>query len=464
LKIVGRAGTGVDNIDLQAATDHGVLVVNTPGGNTVSVAELTLGAMIACARHLSRADRLLKAGEWAKKKLKGRELNGKTLGLIGLGRIGREVARRARPFGMQVVGFDPYATAEGLAELGIEVVELEALLARAHVISLHVPRTDETAHIIDAAAIARMRPGVILLNFARGGLIDEPALLAALQSGQVSAASLDAFESEPEPLPALVQHDNVLATPHIGASTQEAQENVGYYVAGTVADFLVRGVLQNAVNYPSVSREQMQALAPHLVVAERLGALAGQLADGRVNGLQVTYSGELIGQKVALLTDRVLCGALRPVLDQTDVNPVNARPLAKARGIQIVEATSTDTGGYPAMIRAELTSDRGTLAVAGAAVGKDRPPRLVRIGRVAIDAPLVGPTLYFENDDKPGVIGRVGTYAGEQGINIANFALRADGKGGALGVIQIDQRVSRAQREGLARLPGIRKVRMVDLP
>ena len=464
LKIIGRAGTGVDNIDLQAATDNGVVVVNTPGGNSVSVAELTIGAMIACARHLARADKLLKEGEWAKKKLRGNELNGKVLGLVGLGRIGREVARRARPFGLTILGYDPYSAKADLEDLGVELVELDDLIRRSHVISLHVPRTDETAHLIDAAAIDKMRDGVIILNFARGGLIDEPALLAGLESDKVAAASLDAFESEPEPLPELVQHERVLATPHIGASTQEAQENVGYYVAGQVADYLVRGELRNAVNYPSVTPEQMRALGPHMTIAGRLGAFASQAAAARMRELKVTYFGELIKQRYALLTDRILCEALRPFLDSVDVNPINARPLAKARGMKIVESTSSAEAGFSGLIRVTLTTDQGTLTVEGAAVGEGRPPRLVTVDDLIVDAPLEGPTIYFRNDDVPGVIGRVGTYAGEQGVNIANFALRSDGAGGAIGVVQVDRRLDKQEREGLRAVEGIRAVRMVNLP
>lgn len=464
LKIIGRAGTGVDNIDLQAATEHGVVVVNTPGGNSIAVAELTIGAMISCSRHLARADRLLKAGEWAKKKLRGRELNGKILGLVGLGRIGREVAKRARPFGMKVLGYDPYAVKADLAEQGIEVVELDDLLRRAHIISLHVPKTDETTHVIDAAAIAKMRDGVTILNFARGGLIDETALLAALESGKIAAASLDAFESEPDPSPDLVRHERVLATPHIGASTQEAQENVGYYVAGQVADYLVRQVLQNAVNYPSVTSEQMQALKPHLEVAARLGAFASQTAKAGMRELRMTYMGTIKDQKFALLTDQALCAALSPFLDAADVNPINARSLAESRGMKIVEATSSHAGGFPAMIRVELVTDQGVVTVEGAVVGEGRPPRLVKVDQLKIDAPLEGPTLYFENDDVPGVIGRVGTFAGDNGINIANFALRTDKRGGAIGVVQIDQHLDPNMCDKLAQVEGIRRVRMVDLP
>ncbi len=464
LRIVGRAGTGVDNIDLQAATDHGVVVVNTPGGNSISVAEMTMGAMIACARHLARADRLLKQGEWAKKKLRGRELNGKTLGLVGLGRIGREVAKRARPFGLKVLGYDPYVARTDMEERGIAVVELHELLERSHVISLHVPLTDDTRHVIDADAIGKMRDGVMLLNWARGGLIDEAALLEALNSGKVAAASLDAFESEPDPMPELVRHENVLATPHIGASTVEAQEIVGYYVAGYVADFLVRGVLQSAVNYQSITTEQMQALRPHLQVAERLGAFASQVASGRMRELEIVYMGDLAGQRFELLTDRALCEALRPFLSQADVNPINARSLARGRGLRLTEATSSDAGGFPAMIRLRLATDQGRIEVEGAAVGEGRSPRLVSIDGLDIDAPLEGPTLFFRNDDVPGVIGRVGSFAGDRGINIANFALRSDGRGGAMGVVQVDQRLDRDQRQALRDLPGIRLVRMVDLP
>ncbi len=463
LRVVGRAGSGVDNIDLQAATARGVVVVNTPGGNSVSVAELTLGAMVACARHLARADRLLKQGRWAKKELRGQELFGKTLGVIGLGRIGREVATRARAFDMRVVGADPYAARAELAEIGVEVVDLDELFARSHVVSLHVPRTAETAHLIDAAALARMRDGVLLLNFARGGLVDEQALLAALESGKVAAASLDAFESEPEPLAELVAHERVLATPHIGASTHEAQQNVGVYAATQVADYLVRGELRNAVNYPSISPDQAAALAPYLQLADRLGAFVSQAAAARMRQLTVTLQGSLVDQPTRLLVDRALAAALRPFLAAGEVNPVNARALAEQRGLRLVEAATADAGGFDARIQVELETDQGRLRATGVVAGADRPPRLVGLDGLDLDAPLAGHCLFLRNDDVPGVIGRIGSYAGDHGVNIVNFALRQDGQGGALALVQLDRRLDRAQRQALSGMEGIRAVRAVDL-
>lgn len=464
LKIVGRAGTGVDNIDLEAATDRGVVVVNTPGGNAVSVAELVMGVIIACARKIPRADASMKAGQWAKKELRGRELNGKTIGIVGLGRIGREVAARARPFGLKALGHDPFVNAEMVREQGIEPVDLPVLLSRSHIVTLHVPVNEKTRNLIGEKEIASMRDGAILLNIARGGLVDEAALLEGLKGGKIAAAGLDCYLNEPEPMRELVGHENVVATPHIGASTAEAQEQVGYYVAGYVADYLARGVLQSAVNYPAVTAEQMKALRPYLVLASRLGAFASQVATGSMRELLVNYSGELVDERYALLTDRVLCAALRPFLDEVDVNPINARSLAKSRGLKLTEATSRAECGFPGMIQVVLTTDRGAVRVEGAAVGEGRPPRLVSVDGLAFDAPLEGPTLFFRNDDVPGVIGRVGTFAGEKGINIKNFALRSDGQGGAAGVVQVDRRVDRPQRDELKKLPGIRFVRTVDLP
>jgi len=464
LKIVGRAGTGVDNIDLGACTERGVVVVNTPGGNSVSVAELVIGLVIACSRKITRADQLLKQGEWAKKQLKGHELNGKTLGIVGLGRIGRELAMRALPFGLKVLGHDPFVAKGALDDQGVELVDLPELLRRSHIVSLHVPRTDKTAGLIDADALASMREGAILINAARGGIVDERALLAALDSGHVAAAALDAFESEPEPMREIVTHERVIATPHIGASTFEAQEQVGYHVAGYVADYLVRGVLQSAVNYIAVSSEEMRAIGPYLLLAERIGAFVAQVAVGRMRKATITYSGTVASERFELLTDRALCGGLRPFLDETDVNPICARALADARGLEVIEATSRDARGFPALMRVELEAEGGTVTAEGTAFGEGQPPRLIRIDGLPINAPLDGPTVFFRNDDVPGVIGRVGTYVGEQGLNIANFALRGDKQGGAIGVVSVDRRLQRDQRNALKTLPGIRFVRMVDLP
>lgn len=464
LRIVGRAGTGVDNIDLEAATDRGVVVVNTPGGNSVSVAELTIGLVIACARHIPRADHTMKQGQWAKKELRGRELNGKTIGIVGMGRIGREVALRARPFGLKVLGYDPFVAADDLEEQGIRMVEIDELLEKSHIVTLHVPVNDKTRNLIDADALARMQDGVILVNAARGGVIDEQALIEAIEGGKVGAAALDAFMGEPAPRRDLVGHERVVASPHIGASTVEAQEQVGYYVAGFVADYLARGVLQSAVNYPAVTADEMHRLRAYLVLASRLGAFVSQIASGRMQELQITYCGDLAGARYEVLTDRALSAALRPFLDELDVNPINARSLARNRGLRVTEAISRADCGFAGLIRAVLSTSDGMVAADGTAVGADRPPRLVAVDGLSIDAPLEGPTLFFRNDDVPGVIGRVGNFAGERGINIANFALRSDGEGGAVGLVQVGRRVTREERDQLRQVPEIRFVRAVDLP
>ena len=464
LRIVGRAGTGVDNIDLAAATAKGVVVVNTPGGNAVSVAELAIGLILSCARNIALTDRKLKGGIWAKKEAKGNELNGKTLGIIGLGRIGREVAMRARAFGMQIVGFDPFVAESDLGEQGIRLVALDLLLEKSHVISVHVPLTEKTKNILGAPQIALMRSGVILINTARGGLIDEQALLDGLRSGKVGAAGLDVFATEPDPPKELVAHDKVVSTPHIGASTVEAQEQVGYDVAVSVADYLTRGILKSAVNYQSVSPEEMSALAPFLTLSSRLSAFASQIAVGRMQAVTVTYFGLLARARFSVLTDRIVCEALRPFLDEVDVNPINARSLAKGRGLQVTEASAQIGDGLSAGIRIQLTTDQGSVEVEGTSLGGGRAPRLVCLDKVEIDTPLEGPTLFFRNDDVPGVIGHLGTFAAERGINIANFALRKDGRGGAIGVVQLDQRMTKPHRDELRKVPGIRFVRSLDLP
>ncbi|RME22920.1 MAG: phosphoglycerate dehydrogenase [Deltaproteobacteria bacterium] len=464
LKIVGRAGSGVDNIDLAAATARGVVVVNTPGGNSVSVAELALGLMLACARKICHADGRLKSGQWVKKECRGIELNGKTIGIVGMGRIGRQVAKRAVAFGMKVLGYDPFIAKEKISELGAEPVDLPDLLERSHVVTLHVPLTERSRAIIDAEAISRMRSDAILINTSRGGLVDERALLEALDSGRLWAAGLDAFENEPNPLPELVGHPRVVATPHIGASTREAQEQVGYHVASTIADYLLRGELRNAVNYTSVSAEQMHRIQPYLVLAERLGAFCSQIAVGRMKRLEFTYGGDLARESYGLLTDRALCGGLRPFLNDFDVNPVSARTLAADRGMEVVEAAESGPAGKSPSMAIVMKGESGVVSVVGGLSGQGRP-RLLEVDGIPLDAPLEGTIVFLRPADVPGVVGKLGSYLGDRSINITNLALQTDGKGSAVAVASVEGPVTREIVYGLrqfAEIPFSRLVRLAS--
>ena len=463
LRIIGRAGTGVDNIDLAAASERGVVVVNTPGGNSVSVAELTLGLMLACARRITRADATLKAGRWEKSALRGHELNGKTLGLVGLGRIGCEVARRAAALGMKLLGYDPFVARQQARQLEVELVELDELLRRSHVVSLHLPLNERTRALLGREQIRMMRPGAILINAARGGLVDEEALLEALDSGHLEAAACDAFEQEPHPRPQLVGHPALVATPHIGASTVEAQEQVGYHLAGTVADYLVRGQLRNAVNYISLTPEEARQLRPYLPLAEHLGLFTARVAGGRMQQLRITYHGELATCRYQVLSDQALCGVLKPFLRHVDVNPISARSLAAERQLGLVEASAAGPCEFAGLMSLQLECEEERVTVDGAVLGPQRPPRLVAVDDLELDLPLAGRLLFFRNDDQPGVVGRLGTLLGQAGVNIDQLALRADSRGGALGVARLDRVIDEEVRRQVRALPGIRRARMIDL-
>lgn len=463
LRIIGRAGTGVDNIDLTAASERGVVVVNTPGGNSISVAELTLGLMLACARRIPRADSALKAGRWEKSALRGHELYGKTLGLVGLGRIGREVARRAAALGMKLLGYDPFVNRQQAQKLEVELVELDELLRRSHVVSLHLPLNERTREMLGREQLQLMKPGAILINAARGGLVDEQALLEALQSGHLQAAACDAFAQEPSPNPQLVGHPSLVATPHIGASTVEAQEQVGYHVAGTVADYLVRGQLRNAVNYISLAPDEARQIQPYLPLAERLGQFAAQAGGGHLQRLSITYRGELASSRYQVLSDRALCGVLRLFLRDVDINPISARSLAKQRQLELEETNTSEPCQFSGQLSLLLECEKERVSVDGALFNPQLPPRLLAVDGLELDLPLVGRLLFFRNDDQPGVVGRLGTLLGQAGINIERLALRADNSGGAPGVARLDRVISEQLRLRVRALPGIRRARMIDL-
>ena len=437
LKIVARAGTGVDNVDVAAASARGVLVVNAPGANSISVAEHTLALMLALARLVPAADRAMKESRWDKKRFLGNELRGKTLGVAGLGRIGREVAQRARSFGMRVVAHDPYISADVAAGLGIELLTLDALCAVADSITLHLPLTPETRHVFNDARFAICKPGLRLVNTARGELIDEAALRRAIEAGIVEGAGLDVFEQEPLKDWSLAQLPQVVATPHIAASTEEAQELVGADTAATVRDFLRDGVVRNAVNFPSLQPDELQRLQPWIRLADQLGGLAAQMGTARIEALGVRYYGALADSRaVDVLAASAAAGVLRPILS-SGVSIVNARAAAEARGMDIIESRSSRARDYAALLSIKLQTDKGERLVEGT-VFEPNNARLVSARGVNVEAPLGGTMLIITNDDQPGVIGEVGTILGRHKVNIANFALGRNERG-AIGVVNVDE-------------------------
>jgi D-3-phosphoglycerate dehydrogenase / 2-oxoglutarate reductase len=419
LRVIGRAGVGVDNVDLDAATAAGVLVMNTPGGNAISVAEHSMALMLAMARFIPQATASTHAGKWEKKKFMGHELRGKTLGVVGLGSIGREVVKRARAFEMKVVAHDPYVTTKLAADLGAELVDLPTLYAQSDYITLHVAATPETQKMLNAAAFAQMKTGVRIVNCARGELVDEAALAEAITGGKVAGASLDVFSVEPPPAGyPLFALDAVLATPHIGGSTEEAQEIVGVRIAEQVTEYLKNGVAISAVNMPALSPEQYRALGPYAVLAERLGNMAAHLATGNPHTVRLTYFGKLGGGSTKLLRNAGVAGVLGRST-HNKANLVNSMQIADERGWAVAETSETRAGVTE--IRLEVETDSGTTTVEGAML-LDKP-RLVRVDGISCEAALSGHLIYMRNYDVPGVIGHVGSVLGSNGVNIANFSL-----------------------------------------
>jgi D-3-phosphoglycerate dehydrogenase len=460
LRVIARAGTGVDNVDVTAASRRGVVVMNAPGANSISVAELAIGLMLALARHVTAADAAMKQGKWEKKKFVGEELRDKTLGLAGLGRIGQEVARRARAFGMRVVAHDPFIAAQVAEDLGVELVSMDDVFARADYLSLHLPSTPATRNIVNAERLARAKAGIRIVNTARGDLVDETALADAIESGRVAGAALDVFEVEPPPDPRLQRLPQVIATPHIAASTREAQELVGVETATALRDFLRDGIIRNAVNFPSVSAEDFARLQPFLTLGERLGAVLTQMNEGRIDSVGVRYYGELAEQKNDLVVNAVLVGLFKPILSSS-VSPVNARSVAQARGLEVVESHSSRKRNYTTLLSVKMHTDRGESWVEGAVFDRIAP-RLVLLDGVPVEAPLEGAMLVICNNDEPGVIGAVGTILGRHGVNIANFALGREGNR-AVGVVNIDETnpLPDPVLDELRKIPAIRSARIV---
>ncbi|PYR28996.1 MAG: phosphoglycerate dehydrogenase [Acidobacteria bacterium] len=437
LRIIARAGTGVDNVDVDAASARGILVVNAPGANSISVAEHAWALMLALARAVPAADRAMKAGKWEKKKFLGTELRGKVLGIAGLGRIGQEVARRGRAFGMRVVAHDPYISKEIAGANGVDLMSLDELCAASDYITLHLPSTPETRHTFNDERFARCKPGVRIVNTARGDLIDEAALRRAIDGRIVAAAALDVFECEPPVDWSLAQLPQVIATPHIAASTEEAQELVGIETAATIRDFLRDGLVRNAVNFPSIHPDELQRLQPWIRLADRLGRFVAQLGTARIEALGVRYYGALVESRgVDVLAASAAAGVLRPILS-SGVSIVNARAVARQRGIDIIESRSSRARHFTSLLSIKLHTDVGDRWVEGT-VFEPSSLRLVSLQGVPVEAPLAGTMLIVENDDQPGVIGEVGTILGRHHVNIANFALGRS-ESCAVGVVNVDE-------------------------
>jgi D-3-phosphoglycerate dehydrogenase len=453
LKVVGRAGIGVDNVDIPAASQKGVVVMNTPYGNAITTAEHAIAMMFALARQIPQANASTHAGKWEKSKFMGVELFGKTLGLIGCGNIGSIVANRALGLRMKVMAYDPFLSPERAIDLGVEKVELDDLITRADIISLHTPLTDKTRNILDADAIGRMKPGVRIINCARGGLVDEAALKDALDSGHVAGAALDVFTEEPAKDNALFGHENVVCTPHLGASTTEAQENVALQVAEQISDFLLTGAVTNALNMPAVTAEEAPRLRPFMKLCEQLGGFAGQITETGLKSIRIEYQGAVAELNTKPLSATVLQGLLSPVL--TAVNMVSAPIMARERGIEILESKTETCRDYHSLIRLEVTTERQTRSVEGTLFG-DALPRIVRINDIPVEAELGPDMLYLINEDKPGFIGALGSAIGDAGVNIASFHLgRTDAGGQAICLVQVDGPVPAPALEAVRALPHV---------
>jgi D-3-phosphoglycerate dehydrogenase len=460
MKVIGRAGIGVDNVDIAAATARGIVVMNTPFGNAITTAEHAIAMMMALARQIPEANRSTQESKWEKSRFMGVEVTGKTLGLVGCGNIGSIVADRALGLKMKVVAFDPFLGEERAKEIGVEKVELDELLKRADFITLHTPMTDQTRGIIDAAAIAKTRPGVRIINCARGGLVVEADLKAALKSGHVAGAALDVFESEPAKDNPLFGMENLVCTPHLGASTDEAQVNVAIQVAEQMSDFLLDGTVVNALNMASVSAEEAPRLAPYMKLAEQLGSFAGQLTESDLKSVTIEYAGHAAELNTKPLSAAALQGLLAPMLDS--VNMVNAPVMASERGIELSEVRTERAGDYQTLIRLTVVTNTQSRSVTGTLFGGNRP-RVIDVKGVPLEAELRSHMLYVTNEDKPGLIGLLGTVLGDAGLNIATFQLgRADVGGDAIALVEVDQAVPADVLAKVAALPNVMQAKALN--
>lgn len=455
LKVIGRAGIGVDNVDIPAATAKGVIVMNTPFGNSVTTAEHAISMMLSLAREIPAADASTQAGKWEKNRFMGVEIAGKTLGVIGCGNIGAIVADRAQGLKMRVVAYDPFLTEERAEALGVDKVELDALLARADFITLHTPMTPQTKNILSAEALAKTRKGVRIVNCARGGLVDEAALAAALDSGHAAGAALDVFAVEPAVENPLFGRSNVICTPHLGASTTEAQEKVALQIAEQMSDYLTRGAITNAVNFPSITAEEAPRLKPFVTLAEKLGLFVGQIARSGVETLSIVFEGHIAQQKTRAVSAAALSGLLKPILE--DVNPVSAPIIARERGIALEEVTRDAHGDYESLLTLVARTVDGEIRVAGT-VFHDGKPRITRIGEISVEAEFSPFMIYTQNEDRPGYIGRFAGVLGAAEVNIATFALGRDAPGGcAVALVAIDGDLPGDALAAIRALPGVKQ-------
>ncbi len=457
LKVVGRAGIGVDNVDIPAATARGVIVMNTPFGNSITTAEHAITLMLALARQIPAADASTQAGRWEKNRFLGVEITNKTLGVVGCGNIGSIVADRARGLKMKVIAYDPYLSPERAVDLGVEKVELDELLRRADFITLHTPLTEKTRNIIDARALERTRPGVRIVNCARGGLVDEAALRAALDSGHVSGAAFDVFTVEPATDNPLFGHPNVVCTPHLGAATMEAQENVALQIAEQMAEYLLRGAISNAVNFPSITAEEAPRLKPFVKLAEQLGSFAGQVTESGLKAVKLVYEGHVAAMNTRALTSAAIAGLLKPLLQ--DVNMVSAPVVARERGIAVEETKRDAESDYESLVTLTVVTERQERSIKGT-VFADGRPRVVSIKGIKMDAEFGPSMLYITNEDKPGFIGRFASILGDAGINIATFHVGRESAGGnAIALVEVDGAVPAQVIEKVKRLPHVQQVR-----
>jgi D-3-phosphoglycerate dehydrogenase / 2-oxoglutarate reductase len=457
LKVIGRAGIGVDNVDIPAATAKGIIVMNTPFGNSITTAEHAIALMFALARQIPQADLSTQAGKWEKNRFMGVEITGKVLGIIGCGTIGSIVASRAIGLHMRVIAYDPYLSSERALDLGVEKVDLQSLLGRADFITLHAPLTAQTKNILSAENLAKTKRGVRIVNCARGGLADEQALRALLDCGHVAGAAFDVFAHEPATGNPLFGHPNTVCTPHLGASTGEAQENVALQVAAQMSDYLLRGAIANAINFPSITADEAPKLKPFIALAGRLGSFAGQFVDSGIKGMAITYEGEVAGLNTKALTASAIAGLLRPVL--AGVNIVSAPGVAKERGIAIDEVTRAAETDYESLITLSVATQEHERSFSGT-VFHDGKPRIVSINGIEVDALVAPVMIYVSNEDKPGFIGRFASLLGNAAINIATFALGRDREGGsAIALVEVDGPIPEKVLAEIETLPGVKEAK-----
>lgn len=460
LKVIGRAGSGLDNVDKIAATKQGIVVMNTPGGNTITTAEHTIAMLFSVARKIPQANASMAAGKWEKKKFMGVELFNKTLGILGLGRIGSEVARRCQGLGMNVIAFDPFLSDEKAEEMGVEKVELTELFKRSDFITVHTPLTAETKNIINKNTLNLMKDGIYIINCARGGIVNEKDLLDGLNSGKVAGAAIDVFEKEPPANNPLVGHEKVVCTPHLGASTKEAQENVAVAVAEQIRDYLVTGTIRNAVNFPSIPADQVNILRPYIHLAEKMGSFAFQMFEGSIKEVVIEYRGEASNLTTSTLTAAAIKGLLSPILHDS-ANFINAPLIAKERGIEVKETKSGDAGDYYSMIVLNIKSAKKTFSVSGTLFSR-KDPRIVKVNGFTVEIMPEGNILFIYNNDKPGVIGNIGSLLGRNGINIGRMHFgRETPSGLAISVVNIDSPVTETIIGELKELPNILDVKVL---